>query len=85
MAGDDDIGHRQQAGENVVVDHLGREVAEEEVAFLLVDIEAQAARAAGMAVVLVSYGYNHGEPVAAAAPDAVIARIDELPALLLRH
>ena len=47
--------------------------------------DAAAARAAGCPVVLVSYGYNHGEPVAAAAPDAVIARIDELPALLLRH
>ena len=45
--------------------------------------DAIAARAAGCPVVLVSYGYNHGEPVAAAAADAVIERIDELPALLL--
>ncbi len=44
--------------------------------------DAQAARAAGCPVVLVSYGYNHGEPVASAAPDAVIDRIDELPARL---
>ena len=47
--------------------------------------DAIAARAAGCPVVLVSYGYNHGEPVAAAGADAVIDRIDELPALLLRN
>jgi phosphoglycolate phosphatase len=29
-------------------------------------------------VVLVSYGYNHGEPVASASPDAVIDRLDHL-------
>lgn len=40
--------------------------------------DARAARAAGCPVVLVSYGYNHGEPVASAAPDAVIDRLDEL-------
>jgi phosphoglycolate phosphatase len=42
--------------------------------------DARAARAAGCPVVLVSYGYNHGEPVASAAPDAVIGRLDELGA-----
>jgi phosphoglycolate phosphatase len=46
--------------------------------------DAQAARAAGMAVVLVSYGYNHGEPVAAAGADAVVDRIDEIGPLLLQ-
>jgi phosphoglycolate phosphatase len=40
--------------------------------------DAQAARAAGCPVVLVSYGYNHGEPVSAARPDRVIDRLDEL-------
>jgi phosphoglycolate phosphatase len=30
----------------------------------------------------VSYGYNHGEPMAGAGADAVIDRLDELPALL---
>lgn len=40
--------------------------------------DAQAARAAGCPVVLVSYGYNHGEPVASARPDAVVDRLDEL-------
>ncbi|MBP6339531.1 MAG: phosphoglycolate phosphatase [Vitreoscilla sp.] len=40
--------------------------------------DAQAARAAGCPVVLVSYGYNHGEPVASAQPDAVVDRLDEL-------
>ncbi|OYV01043.1 MAG: phosphoglycolate phosphatase [Burkholderiales bacterium PBB5] len=40
--------------------------------------DAQAARAAGCPVVLVSYGYNHGQPVQASQPDAVIDRIDAL-------
>ena len=40
--------------------------------------DAEAARAAGCPVVLVSYGYNHGEPAASAHPDAVIDRIDDL-------
>jgi len=44
--------------------------------------DAAAARAAGCPVVLVSYGYNHGEPVANAAPDAIVDRIDQVPALL---
>jgi phosphoglycolate phosphatase len=40
--------------------------------------DARAARAAGCPVVLVSYGYNHGEPVAGVDADGVIARLDEL-------
>jgi phosphoglycolate phosphatase len=40
--------------------------------------DAAAARAAGCPVVLVSYGYNHGEPVQSVDCDAVIDRIDEL-------
>ncbi|HSW07751.1 phosphoglycolate phosphatase [Aquabacterium sp.] len=40
--------------------------------------DARAARAAGCPVVLVSYGYNHGEPAEAAGADAVIARLDAL-------
>ncbi len=44
--------------------------------------DAAAARAAGCPVVLVSYGYNHGEPAASAHPDAVIGRLDELAAWL---
>ena len=40
--------------------------------------DCEAARAAGCPVVLVSYGYNHGEPVAEARPDRVIARLDDL-------
>ena len=46
--------------------------------------DAAAARAAGCPVVLVSYGYNHGEPVAAVGADAVVGRIDEVLALLAR-
>jgi phosphoglycolate phosphatase len=44
--------------------------------------DAAAARAAGCPVVLVSYGYNHGLPVATAGADAVVDRIDAIPALL---
>ena len=44
--------------------------------------DAAAARAAGCPVVLVRYGYNHGEPVESAGADALIDRLDELPALL---
>ena len=40
--------------------------------------DCEAARAAGCPVVLVDYGYNHGEPVALARPDAVIASIAAL-------
>ena len=44
--------------------------------------DARAARGAGCPVVLVSYGYNHGEPVAAAGADRVIDSLAALPALL---
>jgi phosphoglycolate phosphatase len=40
--------------------------------------DARAARAAGCPVVLVSYGYNHGEPVAAVDADGVVERIDQI-------
>lgn len=40
--------------------------------------DARAARGAGCPVALVSYGYNHGEPVASAGADAVIDRLDAL-------
>lgn len=44
--------------------------------------DAQAARAAGCPVVLVRYGYNHGEPVEAVGADALVNRLDELAALV---
>ncbi len=44
--------------------------------------DAAAARAAGCPVVLVNYGYNHGDPVELAAPDAIVSRLDEVAALL---
>ncbi|MDP1899612.1 MAG: phosphoglycolate phosphatase [Rubrivivax sp.] len=44
--------------------------------------DAAAARAAGCPVVLVSYGYNHGEPVATAGADAVVDSLAELATLL---
>jgi phosphoglycolate phosphatase len=37
-----------------------------------------AARAAGMPVACVDYGYNHGEPIATAGPDCVISSLIEL-------
>jgi phosphoglycolate phosphatase len=40
--------------------------------------DCEAARAAGCPVVLMSYGYNHGEPVADAQPDRVFDRLDEV-------
>lgn len=41
--------------------------------------DAAAARAAGCAVVLVSYGYNHGQPVHEVPADAHVDRLDEVP------
>jgi phosphoglycolate phosphatase len=40
--------------------------------------DAAAARAAGCRVVLVRYGYNHGEPIERVDADAWIDRIDQL-------
>lgn len=40
--------------------------------------DALAARAAGCPVVLVTYGYNHGQPVRQAPADGFIDRLDEL-------
>ncbi len=41
--------------------------------------DARAARAAGCPVWLVSYGYNHGEPVEQVDCDGIIDRLDQLP------
>lgn len=41
-----------------------------------------AARAAGCPVVLVTYGYNHGEPIAQAPHDRLIGSLAELDALI---
>ena len=46
--------------------------------------DARAARAAGCPVVLMAYGYNHGEPPESARPDAVLARLDDLDLRALR-
>jgi phosphoglycolate phosphatase len=43
-----------------------------------------AARAAGFQIVCVNYGYNHGEDIRDAEPDAVINSLTELKALLAR-
>lgn len=44
--------------------------------------DVAAARAAGIPVVCVSYGYNHGEDIRAAGPDAVIDSLEEFSDLL---
>lgn len=46
--------------------------------------DAQAARAAGCAVVLVTYGYNHGEPVREVPADGFVDSLAELPRWLGR-
>ena len=40
--------------------------------------DAQAARAAGCPVVLVSYGYNHGQPIRQVPADGYIDTIEAL-------
>ncbi len=40
--------------------------------------DAQAARAAGCPLVLVRYGYNHGQPIESAGADALVDRLDEI-------
>ena len=37
-----------------------------------------AAKAAGVPVVAVSYGYNHGQPIAAETPDLLVDSLDAL-------
>lgn len=44
--------------------------------------DATAARAAGCPVVLLSHGYNHGQPLHSAGADLVLDRLDELIPLL---
>jgi len=46
--------------------------------------DAQAARAAGCPVVLVTYGYNHGEPVRAVPADGFLDSLADLPRWLAR-
>jgi phosphoglycolate phosphatase len=44
--------------------------------------DAQAARAAGCPVVLVTYGYNHGEPIRAVDADGFVDSLADVAALL---
>lgn len=44
--------------------------------------DVEAARAAGFQILCVSYGYNHGEDIRKANPDAVVNSLAELPAIL---
>ena len=43
--------------------------------------DVAAARAAGMRVACVSYGYNHGRPISEADPDAIVDSLEELTVL----
>ena len=45
--------------------------------------DVKAARAAGFGIVCMSYGYNHGQDIHAAEPDAVIDSMTELEGLLV--
>lgn len=47
--------------------------------------DVQAARNAGMPVICVSYGYNHGRDVRELAPDAVVDSLVEVPQYLELH
>lgn len=44
--------------------------------------DVKAARAAGFKIICMSYGYNHGQDIRTAHPDAVIDSMAELPRLL---
>lgn len=44
--------------------------------------DVKAARAAGFQIICMSYGYNHGQDIRDANPDAVIDSMTELPALM---
>jgi len=44
--------------------------------------DVKAARAAGFAILCMDYGYNHGQDIREAHPDAVLASMTELPGLL---
>ena len=44
--------------------------------------DVQAARAAGFGIICTSYGYNHGQDIRDARPDAVIDSFVELRGLL---
>jgi phosphoglycolate phosphatase len=44
--------------------------------------DVKAARAAGFGVICVSYGYNHGQDIRGAEPDAVIDSFTQLGELL---
>ena len=46
--------------------------------------DVRAARAAGMPVVCVSYGYNHGDDIRASMPDAVVDSLAELAEILVQ-
>jgi phosphoglycolate phosphatase len=46
--------------------------------------DVKAARAAGFGIVCMSYGYNHGEDIRVASPDAVIDSLEAISGLLER-
>ena len=47
--------------------------------------DVAAARAAGMPVLCVSYGYNHGTDIRAHKPDAILDSLAELPSYLYKQ
>src|SRR5918996_22705 len=67
VRGDEHVRERQQSGEDVVPDDFLREVLEEEVSLLLVDVDAKGTKAS------VLQGVDHGSGVDESTP----ARVDE--------
>ncbi len=45
--------------------------------------DVKAARAAGLGIVCVTYGYNHGHDIRSSNPDALVDSLAELPKLFV--
>jgi phosphoglycolate phosphatase len=83
LLGGDDLPVKKPDPEPLL--HLARELRLAPQACLMVGDschDVDAARAAGMPVVAVSYGYNHGEDIRNSHPDAVIDSLAQLPDLI---
>ena len=83
VVGGDTTPHKKPHPEPLL--HAARVLGTEPGDTLLVgdsDTDVRAARAAGMTVACVSYGYNHGRDIAESAPDAVLSDLGKLASLL---
>jgi phosphoglycolate phosphatase len=83
VAGGDDLPVKKP--DPAPLHHLARTLALSSGECLVVGdsrTDVAAARAAGMAVAAVRYGYNHGEPIDDSRPDAAVDAFGELTALI---